>query len=90
MRLGKLGEQMNQIMKAAYPHTRLREYRDNYGLSQSELASESGVLLRQIQLFEQGQRNINKTAAVTLYKLAKALHCRMEDLLEPLRKNVAM
>jgi len=42
------------------------------------------VPLRQIQLFEQGQRDINKTAAVTLYKLSKALCCRMEDLLESL------
>ena len=43
--------------------------------------------LRQIQLFEQGHRDINKTAAITLHKLAKAMCCRMEDLLEPEYEN---
>lgn len=84
MDIAKFVEQMNELMKAVYPQTRLRAHRDNCGMSQAELAEESGVPLRQIQLFEQGQRDINKTAAVTLYKLSKALRCRMEDLLEPL------
>ena len=84
MDIEKFVEQMNQLMKAAYPHTRLRRHRDNCRMSQAELAEESGVPLRQIQLFEQGQRDINKTAAVTLYKLSKALCCKMEDLLESL------
>jgi DNA-binding Xre family transcriptional regulator len=51
-------------------------------MSQSELAAEADVPLRQIQLFEQRQRSINMTAAVTLLKLSKALCCRMKDLLE--------
>ena len=62
--------------------TRLRAYRDLSGLSQSKLAARSGVPLRQIQLFEQGQRDINKTSAETLYRLSKALSCEMEELLE--------
>ena len=80
-------EQINQLMGKAYSQTRLRARRDNCGLSQSELAKEADVPLRQIQLFEQGQRDINKTSAITLYKLSKALHCQMEDLLEPSLKN---
>ena len=52
------------------------------GLSQSELAELSGVPLRQIQLFEQRQRDINKTKAFDLYCLAKTLGCRSEELLE--------
>ena len=78
-------EQMDRLLKKAYPQTRLRERRSNCGMSQSELAAEADVPLRQIQLFEQGQRDINKTSAITLLKLSKALHCRMEDLLEPER-----
>ena len=78
-------EQMDRLMKDAFPQTRLRARRSNCGMSQSELASEADVPLRQIQLFEQGQRNINKTSAITLLKLSKALHCKMEDLLEPER-----
>ena len=51
-------------------------------MSQSELAAEADVPLKQIQLFAQRQRNINMTAAETLLKLSKALCCRMEDLPE--------
>ncbi len=76
-------ERVNQRMQETSPQTRLRKRRDACGMSQSELASEADVPLRQIQLFEQGQRDINKTSAITLRKLSKALHCRMEDLLEP-------
>ena len=73
---------MNQKMKKAYPQTRLRMRRENCGLSQAQLAEDSTVPLRQIQLFEQRQRDINKTASETLFRLSKALCCRMEDLLE--------
>ena len=62
--------------------TRLQFYRKNYDLSQSELARRSGVAIRQIQLFEQRQRDINRTQADTLLRLSKALDCAMEDLLE--------
>ena len=85
MDLSHFVDQMDRLMKEAYPQTRLRERRSNCGLSQSELADEADVPLRQIQLFEQGQRDINKTSAITLLKLSKALHCHMEDLIEPER-----
>ena len=85
MDLSHFAEQMDRLMKEVFPQTRLRERRSNCGLSQSELAAEADVPLRQIQLFEQGQRDISKTSAITLLKLSKALHCRMEDLLEPER-----
>lgn len=83
MDLSHFADQMDHLLKKAYPQTRLRERRSNCGLSQSELADQADVPLRQIQLFEQGQRDINKTSAITLLKLSKALHCKMEDLLEP-------
>ena len=83
MDLSHFADQMNHLLKEVYQQTRLRERRSNCGLSQSELAAEADVPLRQIQLFEQGQRDINKTSAITLLKLSKALHCKMEDLLEP-------
>ncbi len=57
---------------------RLRAYAN---LSQSALSKKSGVALRQIQLFEQGKRDIKKTQASTLMKLAVALNCDMNDLL---------
>ena len=52
------------------------------GLSQRELAELSNVPLRQIQLFEQRQRNINHTRAIDVLKLAKILGCKSEELLE--------
>ena len=75
-------DRMDELMVKAYPFTRLKTIRTNCGLSQSGLASVSGVALRQIQLLEQRQRDINMTAASTLLKLSRALCCRMEDLME--------
>jgi len=73
---------MHEKMKAAYPETNLKRLRTLAGLSQSELARQSGVSLRQIQLFEQRQRDINRTQALNLLRLARVLCCRMEDLVE--------
>lgn len=73
---------MQSEMESIYPQTKLRRRREACGFSQSELAAESGVPLRQIQLFEQKQRDINKTAAETLLRLSKALGCGMKDLME--------
>ena len=75
-------ELMRKKMREAYPLTKLCTRRKNCGFSQSGLADESGVPLRQIQLFEQRRRDINKTSAETLLRLSKALYCKMEDLLE--------
>ena len=82
MDIERFVQHMNELMKKAVPFTRLKAKRNNCGMSQSELASESGVALRQIQLFEQRQRDINSAAAITLLRLSKALHCQIEDLIE--------
>ena len=60
----------------------LKRLRTYAGLSQSALSKRSGVPLRQIQLFEQGQRDIKKTQGHTLYGLSRVLGCSMETLLE--------
>lgn len=75
-------EEMDDILKNSNPFTRLKNRRISNNLSQSQLATSSGVALRQIQLFEQRQRNINNAAAITLLKLSKALNCSIEDLME--------
>lgn len=62
--------------------TRLKLIRSRLGLSQSQLAKASGVKLRNIQLYEQKINDIDKASAIILYKLARALNCSMEDLLE--------
>lgn len=83
MDLMQFVDQIQNKLNEANPGTRLRTRRENCRMSQSELARQSGVPLRQIQLLEQRQRNINKTAAETLLRLSKTLCCRMEDLMEP-------
>lgn len=62
--------------------TKLQTIRKSKGLSQSQLANASGVNLRTLQDYEQGSKDINKVAGITLYKLAQALECNVEDLLE--------
>ena len=75
-------EHTDKLIRKANPYTRLKNRRLNSGMSQSELAAYSGVALRQIQLFEQRQRNINNAAAITLLQLSKALHCEIEEIME--------
>ena len=60
----------------------LQRIRKEQGLSQTMLAEYSGVNVRQIKAYEQGTRDINKAEALTVYKLASALSCSMEELLE--------
>lgn len=60
----------------------LKRIRESKGLTQRELAERSGVSIRLIQFYEQRYRDINKAEGMTLYKLAKALECQMEDLLQ--------
>lgn len=62
--------------------TRLKKYRERLGLSQSELAKESGVSVRMIQNYEQRQKDLSKAQTKTLWLLARALKCSMEDLME--------
>ena len=52
------------------------------GLSQSKLAKQSQVSIRNIQMYEQKQNDINKAQSDILYRIAKVLGCNIEDLLE--------
>ena len=61
--------------------SKLQEMRKSKNLSQSKLSKISGVNLRTLQDYEQGRKDINQGAGITLYKLAQALECKIEDLL---------
>lgn len=61
--------------------SRLKRLRRYDGLSQKALAEKADVPLRQIQLFEQGQRDISKAQAITVLKISKALGCNVEELI---------
>ena len=57
---------------------RLRMYAN---LSQKELAERTGIPLRTIQQYEQGQKDLSHARADSVIKIAKALYCRVEDLI---------
>ena len=62
--------------------TNLKRIREERGLSQTKLAEESGVSVRMIQHYEQGVKDLNRAQAITVHRLARALNCKVEDLLE--------
>ena len=69
-------------MKDYFPETNLKRIRTAYGCTQAELGQRSNVSLRSIQMYEQRNKDINKASVDTVYRLARALGCAMEDLIE--------
>lgn len=61
-------------MEKMHTESTLKRLRAYAGLSQRQLADMADVPIRQIQLFEQGQRDIQKTQGNTLIRLARILH----------------
>ena len=68
-------------MKVNKTVNRLKAQRKLSGLTQTELANRSGVSLRMIRAYEQGQQPLAKAEAGTVFSLAKALGCDAEALL---------
>lgn len=63
--------------------SKLKERRKAAGLTQAELACRvDGITVRTLQHYEQGSLDLNKAAAITVWRLACALDCLVEDLLE--------
>ena len=75
-------EDMEARYQAAEGESNLKRIRESRGLSQTDLAEQSGVNLRNIQMYEQRGNNIDKAQAQILYKLSRVLGCDVEDLLE--------
>ena len=73
----------DDILREKIPETRLKRIRSAYGCSQSRLSEMSGVGLRSIQMYEQRRKNINKAEAESVLRLARALGCEIEDIMEP-------
>lgn len=78
----KFVEVLKQIIRNKHLPTRLQTRRKQTGLTQKELSKLAQVNLRTLQQYELRAKNINKAAGETLYRLAKALYCRIENLLE--------
>lgn len=59
----------------------LSEIRHERGMSQSQLAAASGINVRRLQNYEQGNRDINGAKISVLLDLAIALKCDLSDIL---------
>ncbi len=79
----KFVDTLNLLIERIHPATKLQTLRRAVGYSQKLLAEKSGVSLRMIQQYEQRAKDINKASALHLAALARALGCRIEDLMEP-------
>lgn len=62
--------------------SKLSEIRKSKYLSQNDLVNATGISRSSITKYEIGNRDINKASGETLLKLATALSCKIEDLLE--------
>ena len=62
--------------------SRLQFIRKARGFTQRQLSEASGVSVRMIQLYEQRQNDIAKAQATVVIRLARALGCKAEDLVE--------
>ena len=78
----KFYEAADEIYINSRPQTNLNQIREAAGLSQAKLASEAGVNKRLIQNYEQREKDINKAQVHVAIKLARALGCSVEDLMD--------
>jgi len=72
--LSNLVSYIDSILEKSNP---LRMARTNAGLTQAQLARESGVPIRVIRSLEQGSRQIESAAAGTILHLSRALSCNL-------------
>lgn len=75
-------DKMNELYTSRQKMSNLKSLRERFGLSQSELAEKTGIPVRTIQQYEQGQKNINKSNAEYVISLSRVLCCEPIDLLE--------
>jgi transcriptional regulator with XRE-family HTH domain len=63
----------------AYIGARMRERRDNLGLSQRQVGEMLGVTFQQIQKYEKG---VNRVSAARLFEICKALKISLSSMFE--------
>ena len=62
--------------------SKLKRIRKQCGITQDELAAESGVSANTIKAYERKSKDLNKAQFDIIIKLAKALKCEVSDLVE--------
>ncbi len=73
---------ISTLFKGAKRDTNLASIRRAAGMSQKQLAEAADIPVRTIQQYEQRQKNINKAQAEYIFRMARVLGCKMDDLLE--------
>ena len=61
---------------------KLKEMRQDAGLSQSQLAEKTGINVRTLQHYEQGSKNFDHARIDTILKVCLALDCKLADVIE--------
>ena len=61
---------------------KLKQMRQDRKLSQSQLAQKAGLNVRTLQHYEQGTKIFDNAKIYTILKIALALDCHIEDILE--------
>lgn len=65
---------------------KLKYIRNKKGMTRKELSEKSGINIRTIEGYEQGNRDIEMAYIDTLLSLSISLECKISDLLE--NKNI--
>lgn len=82
MDIRRFCDKMTELYRERKQETNLKRLRQAVGMTQKELALQSGIPLRTVQQYEQRQKNINKARAETVMVLARLLDCKAEELIE--------
>ncbi len=80
--ISKFVDIAGERIREHFKDTNLKRIRTTYGCTQAELAKQSGVTLRSIQMYEQRRKDINKASVGSLYRISKVLGYTVEDLFE--------
>lgn len=82
--LSKFVDTANSIIECHIANTPniLKTLRKQLHITQNQLAELSGVSLRMIQAYEQGDQDIRKAEAKTVFALSKTLRCPAEIIIE--------
>lgn len=72
---------MEISVKINYRGTKMQELRKKRQLSQSQLAEATGISVRMIQKYEQGEKDLNGAKLETILRICAALDCKMIDIL---------
>lgn len=62
--------------------SKLKRARQDRGMTQKGLAEAARISLRTLQHYEQGSKDLNQAAAITVYRIAAALGVTVEDLID--------